>query len=82
VNALLRDRPRPGWRDRLILPAGTPIAPRGRPRHVAQRRPSRLDHLRPHRLDWDALTHPERRAVRPGLGARGGRPAAALAGAA
>ena len=55
--------PRPGgrfaWLDRIILPDGTPIAPSRWHQHVVQRRVSRLDHLRPHRLNWDALKHPE-----------------------
>ena len=55
--------PRPSgrfaWLDRIILPAGTPIAPSRWHQHVVQRRVSRLDHLRPHRLNWDALKHPE-----------------------
>src|SRR5262249_58278514 len=27
--------------------------------HIAQRRISRVDHLRPHRLNWEALKHPD-----------------------
>jgi MFS family permease len=59
VSATLRDRPRLGWLDRFILPAGIPIAPSRWHQHVVQRRLTRLDHLRPHRLNWDALKHPE-----------------------
>jgi hypothetical protein len=59
VSANARVRPRLGWLDCFILPAGTPIAPSRWHQHIVQRRLSRLDHLRPHRLNWDALKHPE-----------------------
>ena len=47
------------WIDRLIVPRGIPLAPSRWHQHIVQRRVSRLDHLRPHRLNWDALKHPE-----------------------
>ncbi len=47
------------WLDRWMLPRRTPLAPSRWHTHVVQRRVSRLDHLRPHRLNWDALKHPE-----------------------
>jgi MFS family permease len=45
--------------DRFIVPRTTLLAPSRWHQHVVQRRVSRLDHLRPHRLNWDALKHPE-----------------------
>jgi MFS family permease len=59
VSSHVRRRARFGWLDRLIVPAGTPIAPSRWHQHIVQRRLSRLDHLRPHRLNWEALKHPE-----------------------
>jgi MFS family permease len=47
------------WLDRLVVPADQPIEPSRWHRHVIQRRVSRLDHLRPHRLNWEALKRPE-----------------------
>ena len=47
------------WLDRFIVPRETPIAPSRWHQHIVQRRVSRLDHLRPHRLNWEALKHPE-----------------------
>jgi MFS family permease len=41
------------------VPRHAPLVPSRWHQHVAQRRVSRLDHLRPHRLNWDALKHPE-----------------------
>ena len=41
------------------MPRETPIAPSRWHQHIEQRRVSRLDHLRPHRLNWEALKHPE-----------------------
>ena len=41
------------------MPRETPLAPSRWHLHVAQRRISRYDHLRPHRLNWEALKHPE-----------------------
>ena len=52
--------PRLGWLDRLIVPAGSPIAPSRWHQHIVQRRLSRLDHLRPHRLNWEAEAPRER----------------------
>ena len=52
------------WLDRFIVPRETPIAPSRWHQHIVQRRVSRLDHLRPHRLNWEALKHPEPAARR------------------
>jgi hypothetical protein len=59
VNSRGLDRPRVAWLDRFIVPRETPLAPSRWHPHVVQRRISRYDHLRPHRLNWEALTHPE-----------------------
>ena len=59
MSAHVRGRRSLGWLDRFIVPAGTQIAPSRWHQHVVQRRLSRLDHLRPHRLNWEALKHPE-----------------------
>jgi MFS family permease len=47
------------WLDRFIMPRETPLAPSRWHQHIVQRRISRLDHLRPHRFNWEALKHPE-----------------------
>jgi MFS family permease len=57
LHALARSRL--AWLDRFIVPRETPVAPSRWHQHVVQRRISRLDHLRPHRLNWEALKHPE-----------------------
>lgn len=44
--------------DRLIVPAGEEVQSSRWHRHVVQRRVSRVDHLRPHRLNWEALKRP------------------------
>ena len=54
-----RGRARLAWLDRFIVPRETPLAPSRWHQHIVQRRVSRLDHLRPHRLNWEALKHPE-----------------------
>ena len=59
MSATPRRGPRFAWLDRFILPAGTSLTPSRWHQHLVQRRVSRLDHLRPHRLNWDALKHPE-----------------------
>jgi MFS family permease len=59
VSPHVQGRPRLAWLDRFIVPGETPIVPSRWHQHVVQRRVSRLDHLRPHRLNWDALKHPE-----------------------
>ena len=53
-----RGQSRPAWFDRFIVPRETPIAPSRWHQHIEQRRVSRLDHLRPHRLNWEALKNP------------------------
>jgi MFS family permease len=52
-------RSRVAWLDRFIVPRETPVAPSRWHQHIVQRRVSRLDHLRPHRLNWEALKNPE-----------------------
>src|SRR5262245_50329113 len=52
-------RSRLAWLDRFIAPRGRPVAPTRRHQHIVQRRISRLDQLRPHRLNWEALKLPE-----------------------
>ena len=47
------------WLDRFIVPREIPLAPSRWHQRVVQRRISRVDHLRPHRLNWEALKHPE-----------------------
>lgn len=44
--------------DRLILPSSPRVEGSRWHRHVVQRRISRIDHERPHRLNWDALKTP------------------------
>lgn len=44
--------------DRWILPKTREVETSRWHRHVVQRRISRVDHLRPHRLNWDALKQP------------------------
>jgi MFS family permease len=63
VNLHTRVRSRLAWLDRFIVPTGTPLAPSRWHQHIVQRRVSRLDHLRPHRLNWEALKHPEQAAA-------------------
>src|SRR5215467_9277739 len=53
-------RSRLAWLDRFIVPRETPLAPSRWHQHIAQRRISRVDHLRPHRLNWEALKQPDR----------------------
>ena len=53
-----RGQSRLAWCDRFIVPRETPIAPSRWHQHIVQRRVSRLDHLRPHRLNWEALKNP------------------------
>src|SRR6185503_5933528 len=53
-----RGQSRLAWFDRFIVPRETPIAPSRWHQHIEQRRVSRLDHLRPHRLNWEALKNP------------------------
>jgi len=38
-----------------MVPRETPLAPSRWHPHIVQRRVSRVDHLRPHRLNWEAL---------------------------
>jgi MFS family permease len=59
VNRHALDRSRLAWLDRYIVPRETLLAPSRWHQHVVQRRISRVDHLRPHRLNWEALKHPE-----------------------
>jgi hypothetical protein len=59
VSLHARGRARLAWLDRFIVPRETPLAPSRWHQHIVQRRMSRLDHLRPHRLNWEALKHPE-----------------------
>ena len=47
-----------GLLDRLILPTGREVERSRWHRHVVQRRVSRFDQLRPHRLDWETLKRP------------------------
>jgi len=55
MNLRARGQSRLAWFDRFIVPRETPLAPSRWHQHIAQRRLSRLDHLRPHRLNWEAL---------------------------
>jgi hypothetical protein len=57
-----RGQSRLAWIDRPIVPSGIVLAPSRWRQHVVQRRISRLDHVRPHRLNWEALRHPEQAA--------------------
>lgn len=59
MNRRVLGQARLAWLDRYIVPRETPVAPSRWHQHVVQRRISRLDHLRPHRLNWEALKHPE-----------------------
>jgi MFS family permease len=59
VNRHALGQPRLAWLDRFILPRETPLAPSRWHQHIVQRRISRVDHLRPHRLNWEALKHPD-----------------------
>jgi MFS family permease len=59
VNFHALGQSRLAWLDRFIVPRETPLAPSRWHQHIVQRRLSRLDHLRPHRLNWEALKHPE-----------------------
>jgi MFS family permease len=56
-------RSRLAWLDRFIVPRETLLAPSRWHQHIVQRRVSRLDHVRPHRLNWEALKHPEQMAA-------------------
>jgi len=60
VNHHVLGHSRLAWLDRLIVPRETPLAPSRWHQHIVQRRVSRVDHLRPHRLNWEALKQPDR----------------------
>jgi len=47
-----------GFLDRFILPEGQSVDPTRWHHHVIRRRLSHTDHLRPHRLNWEALRRP------------------------
>src|SRR5262249_46921614 len=59
VTHHLLGRSRLAWLDRFIVPRETALAPSRWHQHIVQRRVSRVDHLRPHRLNWEALKQPE-----------------------
>jgi MFS family permease len=59
VNHHALGHSRLAWLDRFLVPRETPLAPSRWHQHIVQRRVSRLDHLRPHRLNWEALKQPE-----------------------